>query len=170
MDKIQKFTKDEVATLQALAGVAINDVIYHIWSNTSNEQEEFQCLDWLELRFDDKTRLTFTAGEESDGIKIVSFDPVEERKKLLEQFDGKIDIKSFRVVRMEIWAEILNQKISNVKLTKIKEDFYPNDEMILVFENENQIKICISHEDGLVVEEFEDEPPVITSLDDYPEE
>ncbi|OHX65715.1 hypothetical protein [Flammeovirga pacifica] len=170
MEQLQKFSLDEVKTLQSLAGAAINDVIYHIWSNTSNEQEEYQCLDWLELRFDDKTRLTFTAGEESDGIKIVVFDPVKERKKLLEQFDGKIDIKSFRVVKMDIWNDILNQKITNVKLTKIKDDFFPNDEMILVFANESQIKISISYEDGLLVEEYEDEPPVINSLDNFPEE
>ncbi|NLR92220.1 MULTISPECIES: hypothetical protein [Flammeovirga] len=170
MEEIQKFKPEEIKTLQSLVGVSINDVIYHIWSNMSNESEEFQCLDWLELRFDDKTRLTFTAGEESDGIKIVSFDPVTERTKLLEQFNGKIDIKSFRVIKMDVWADVLNQKIVNVKLTKIKDDFYPNDEMILVFENENQVKISLSHEDGLAVDVHEDEPPVITSLDDFPEE
>ncbi|MBB6460881.1 hypothetical protein [Flammeovirga kamogawensis] len=168
--EIQKFKQEEIQTLLSLRGAVINDVVYHVWSNNTNEQEEYQCLDWLELRFEDKSRLTFTAGEESDGIKIVIFDIIEERKKLLEQFQGKIDIKSFRVVKMDLWADVLNEKITEVKLTKIKEDFYPNDEMIIAFENDNQLKIGLSHEDGLSVDVFEDEPPVITSLDDYPEE
>ncbi|KXX67200.1 hypothetical protein [Flammeovirga sp. SJP92] len=167
--EIQKFQASEINTLKGLAGAKINDVIYHVWSNIAKDDEEYQCLDWLELRFEDKTRLTFTAGEESDGIKIVIFDIIEERKKLLEQFQGKIDIKSFRVIKMDLWADVLHETITEVKLSKIKEDFYLNDEMILVFENENQLKIRLSEEDGLKVEVFEDEPPVINSLDDYPE-
>lgn len=168
-EEIQKFQISEINTLKGLTGTKINDVIYHVWSNIAKDDEEYQCLDWLELRFEDKTRLTFTAGEESNGIKIVIFDVVEERKKLLKQFEGKIDIKSFRVVKMDIWADILHSTISKIKLSKIKEDFYLNDEMILVFENENQLKIRISEEDGLKVEVYEDEPPVINSLDNYPD-
>lgn len=165
---IQKFQESEIKTLTGLAGAKINDVIYHVWSNIAKDNEEYQCLDWLELRFEDKTRLTFTAGEESDGIKIVIFDVVSERKKLLEQFQGKIDIKSFRVVKMDIWADVLHETIKEVKLAKIRDDFFLNDEMIIAFENEEQLKIRISEEDGLKVEVYEDEPPVITSIEDFP--
>lgn len=157
------FSEKEIAAISGLKDETLEYVIYHVWTNVAKQGEMYECLDWLELRFKGMSRIFLTAGEESDGIKVINFDLAEKKKEVAEQFGGQIEIRSYIMNEMELWKPAINLPIEEVKLHQIKETVL-NDEIILKFdtkdteteEDEHQILIGLAHDEGLTVELHED--------------
>ncbi|PWJ40180.1 hypothetical protein [Sediminitomix flava] len=150
--------------LKNLKGASLEQVVYHVWTNTANKKEMFECLDWMEIRFTDKSRITLTAGEESDGIKVVSLDLVKERKEVIDKFNGQIDILSYDMNDSKLWEPIISKEILDVKFNTNRNGEAFDDELYLHFEVKNEegetepyiVLITLSHEEGLIAEFYEE--------------
>ncbi|MEH0155886.1 hypothetical protein V6R21_17200 [Limibacter armeniacum] len=155
----QFFSEKEIKVLQSITGSTISHVLYHVWTNVSKPSEIFESLDWLELRFEDQSRIILTAGEESDGIKIAEINMVDEIERVKEQFGGQIEIRSYLMNEMEIWKPAIGNPIREVSFHQVRKEKVMNDEITLKFEGEedHQLMISLSSEEGLLVELHEDD-------------
>lgn len=154
------FTEQEVHTLHKLEGLKLEHAIYHVWTNLANSKDVFQSLDWIELRFYENIAVYLTAGEESDGIKLVDFDLLEERKRVRETFGDMIEIRSYLMDHSEQWAPAIGHTVSSLELHEVRKGMFMNDELLLRFSSEepHAVLISLAAEEGLLVELHEDLP------------
>ena len=147
------FTTDEVYQITALVNEELAGVVYHYWINTASGQR-FEVLDWITLVFKSGERMTFTAGLETDGIKIAEPDFEAERKRLEEEFKGTVTIESKDASKSKFWKETIGKSITPSLLKH--EGRVLNDSLVLKFEDDNSVEIFLGLE-GLEVDFFDEE-------------
>ena len=150
------FTHDELASLKAMEKKTLSGVICHFWQNKTRPDDVFEFLDKLELLFNDGTRIVITANEEDEtGIEVVNdFNAEKNRLMLLQEFGGRIDLRSEDFSDNAIWAFAIGKKIENVKLVDIGDNCYSNNAVLLDFGDE-KLEIHPGME-GLIVEPYEE--------------
>jgi hypothetical protein len=147
------FTVAEVYQLTELVNETLRDVIYHYWLNKA-EENNFEVLDWIELRCESGKNLMLTAGLETDGIKIVDINIQDEKKRLEEEFKGLVSIVSKSAAKHKHWADCLGKAITP---SFVKHDGRAlNDSFVLKFEDAHDIEIYLGLE-GMEVEYFEED-------------
>jgi hypothetical protein len=163
MDEIKKtrnFTFEELKKLSALEGKKIADVIYHKWINKADPSQAYEFIDKLQIGFSDGSNIVLTAGEESDGLRILEeYNVTKDILMLEEQFEGKITIRSFRANKSEHFKDVMELPISSVQLSK-DGDQYLADAIVFEFDKgsgplERRL-VALSPEEGIIVDYFED--------------
>lgn len=157
------FEIKELQRLVSLEGKQLTKAIYHNWVNLAAFPQTSQWLMWLELRFEDGDIIFLTAGDTSDGMSLATPDIEAERKRLKEQFQGKISLVTTDMTTEEHWAPALDMPLNSVELEKVDENSYYNDAMLFIWgAREHMLEIRAHHEDGILVDWFEDDPGPIT--------
>jgi len=147
------FTTDEVYKLAALVNESLGSVSYHFWVNTAQGQR-FEVLDWISLHFVSGHSMWLTAGEETDGIKLIEADFPSLKKRLEEEFKGAVTLESKDVSGHKFWEGAIGKAITPSLIHH--EDRVLNDSIALHFEgSEDSIEIFLGIE-GLEVDYFEE--------------
>jgi hypothetical protein len=147
------FTTDEVYKLAALVNESLESVSYHFWVNTAQGQR-FEVLDWISLHFVSGHSMWLTAGEETDGIKLIEADFPSLKKRLEEEFKGAVTLESKDVSGHKFWEGAIGKAITPSLIHH--EDRVLNDSIALHFEgSEDSIEIFLGIE-GLEVDYFEE--------------
>jgi hypothetical protein len=147
------FTVAEVYQITELVNETLKDVVYHFWVNKAKEHT-FEVLDWIELRCSSGKNIMFTAGLESDGIKIVDVNIQDEKTKLEKEFKGLVTVVSKSAAKHKLWADCLGKTITP---SFVKHDGRAlNDSFVLKFEGAHDIEIYLGLE-GMEVEYFEED-------------
>ncbi|MCB0819787.1 MAG: hypothetical protein KDC13_04120 [Bacteroidetes bacterium] len=147
------FETDELYKIAALVNETISSVVYHYWVNKSHGQR-FEVLDWITLNFNSGNHMWLTAGEESDGIKLLEADIPALKNKLESEFKGVVTLESKDVSGHKIWKPVLGKPITP-SLIQVG-DKALNDTLVLKFEGADSIEISLGIE-GLEVEFFEED-------------
>lgn len=150
------FSFEHLQLLNALEGKILSDVIYFVWINRIQQQSPLIFIDKLQLKFEDKSFITLSAGEESDGLRIIeNFDPAQEALRLDEQFSGKILLKPHNAKKDRFWEEVTGRPIWYVQLSK-ENDQYLSDAIVLDFGKEKRL-IAVSPEEGIIIDFYEED-------------
>lgn len=147
------FTADELYKIAALVNETISSVDYHYWVNVSHDQR-FEVLDWITIHFISGNNLWLTAGEESNGIKLMEADIPALGKKLEKEFKGVVKLESKDVSNHKMWKETLGKAITPSLVHH--EDRALNDSLVLKFEGADDLEIFLGIE-GLEVDYYEEE-------------
>ena len=147
------FTADELYKIAALVNEGISSVEYHYWVNKAHEQR-FEVLDWITLHFESGNTMWLTAGEESDGIKLIEGDIPSLKSRLESEFRGVVTLESKEVSGHKVWKDALGKAITP-SLIYVKENAL-NDSLVLKFEGADSVEISLGIE-GLEVEFYDDE-------------
>lgn len=147
------FTTDEVYKLAALVNETLASVTYHYWVNTAQGQR-FEVLDWITLHFESGNNLWLTAGEETDGIKLIEADFPSMQKRLEEEFKGAVTLESKDVSGHKLWKDAIGKAITPSLVHH--EERVLNDSIAFHFEgSEDSLEIFLGIE-GLEVDYFEE--------------
>lgn len=99
------FPEEDILRLQAYKGKMFVDVVYHTWVNRSRPAEEVRVLDVLELQFADAPILYLQQPEDvPGGLRIVTYDPVAEAKRISTLFGDHISLESHHEIRNALWS------------------------------------------------------------------
>jgi len=147
------FTADELYQIAALVNETIASVDYHYWVNKAHGQR-FEVLDWITFNFHSGNQMWLTAGEESDGIKLMKGDIPHLKDKLENEFKGVVTLESKEVSGHKVWKDTLGKAITP-SLIYVKENAL-NDSLVLKFEGADSVEISLGIE-GLEVEFYDDE-------------
>jgi hypothetical protein len=155
------FSTDDVYKIAALVNENLAGVVYHYWVNKASGTP-FEVLDWITLAFKSGNSITFTAGLETDGIRVDEPDFTAERTKLEAEFEGKVTIESRDVSKHKMWKSAIGQDITP-SLMRF-EGRVINDSLVLKFEDADSVEIFLGIE-GLEVDFFdEDEDSGMTDV------
>jgi hypothetical protein len=147
------FTADELYKIAALVNESIASVTYHFWVNTAQGQR-FEVLDWITLHFQSGNSMWLTAGEDSDGIKLLEADFPSLKAKLEEEFKGVVTYESKDVSNHKLWKDVLGKAITPSLIHH--EERALNDSLVLHFEgSEDSLEIFLGIE-GLEVDYYEE--------------
>ncbi|MEX1189523.1 MAG: hypothetical protein WED33_09715 [Bacteroidia bacterium] len=147
------FTADEMYKIASLVNETISSVEYHYWVNKSHDQR-FEVLDWITIHFHSGNNLWLTAGEDSDGIKLMEADIPALDKKLHEEFKGIVTLESKDVSNHKIWKETIGKAITPSLIHH--ENRALNDTIALKFEGADDVEIYLGIE-GLEVDYYEED-------------
>lgn len=143
------FSDEELMVLHSKEGKRLASVDYIIWQNQSAKGDGYQALDWVELQFEDGDRIAFTAGEESDGLRIAPLDFPAEQLKIQQQFSGQVILEREPVSNGKVWNKAIGTPLSAVGLLEGPDGNIQNNQLQLDF---NGIKIRFElHEEGMLV-------------------
>lgn len=148
------FTEADLITLKSFDGKVLAQVVCYLWQNLVNAEEPVELIDALELRFSDKTRLTFSSDELGEGLSLRPYILKEENELLAKEFNGQIKIFGLDASSTKMWLEVVGKPLINIKITKENELFL-NDSVLLNFEAEPRT-LEISPMDGLVIDYYEE--------------
>lgn len=147
------FSPEELYALAALVNEKLAGVVYHFWVNTASGSP-FEVLDWVTLAFKSGHSITFTAGTETDGIKIVQPDFEAERKHLEAEFQGKVTIESRDVSKHKLWKDGIGQDITPSLMRY--DGKVLNDSIVFKFSDAEPIELFLGL-DGLEVDYFDED-------------
>lgn len=147
------FSPDELYAIAALVNEQLAGVVYHYWVNKASESP-FEVLDYITLAFRSGHSVTFTAGEESDGLKLADPDFNAIRTKLEEEFKGKVTIESRDVSKHKFWKAAIGREITPSLMRY--EGRVLNDSLVLKFPDSDPIEIFLGLE-GMEVDYFDED-------------
>ena len=143
------FSQEELARLNSLEGRVLVQTTYYIWKNLTQKGDDYQALDWVELTFADGETVAFTAGEESDGLRVTDLDYAQEQARIQVQFNGQVALERLDVSAGNIWQPAIGTRLSAVGLLEGPDIHVPNNQLQLNFEG-TQIRFELN-EEGLIV-------------------
>lgn len=147
------FTTEELYKIAALVNETISSVEYHYWVNVSHNQR-FEVLDWITIHFTSGNNMWLTAGEESDGIKLIEADIAVLGKKLQEEFKGVVQLETKDVSNHKFWKDAIGKPITPSLIHH--QDKALNDSLVLKFDGADDIEITLGIE-GLEVDFFDED-------------
>jgi hypothetical protein len=147
------FTADEMYKIASLVNETIASVEYHYWVNNSHGQR-FEVLDWITIHFQSGANIWLTAGENSDGIRLIEADIPALGKKLHEEFKGIVVLESKDVTSHKLWKETIGKPITPSLIHH--ENKALNDSIALKFEGADDLEIFLGIE-GLEVDYYEED-------------
>ena len=143
------FTDEELFHLNSKEGKRLAAVDYIIWQNMTAKGDGYQALDWVELQFDDGDRIAFTAGEESDGLRITELNFALEQTKVQQQFAGQVSLVRESVSNGQVWKRAIGNRLTSVGLLEGPDEKIQNNQLQLDFEG---IRIRFElNEEGMIV-------------------
>ncbi len=148
------FTEADLITLKSFDGKILTQVVCYLWQNLVNAQEPVELIDALELRFSDKTRLTFSSDELGEGLSLRPYILKEENELLATEFNGQIKIFGLDASSTKMWQDVVGKTLAHIKVTK-EDDLFLNDAVMLNFDAEPRT-LEISPMDGLVIDYYEE--------------
>ncbi|MDP5171361.1 MAG: hypothetical protein NWR72_14045 [Bacteroidia bacterium] len=127
------FTESELKDLNALEGRELSQVFYTVWNNLSAKGGDFQALDWVELFFADGHEIAFTAGEESDGLRVTELNFGLEQTRIQQQFNGQVMLQRLDVSSGAVWQAALGKKLLSVGMLEGPDGLIQNNQLQLNF-------------------------------------
>ncbi len=128
------FTDDELFRLNELEGKVLSRATYVIWKNLTQKGDDFQALDWVKLDFEDGDQVVFTAGEESDGLRVTALDLGLEQTRIQQQFGGQVALEETDVSTGSVWGSAIGKKLTSVGLLEGPDKKVQNNQLQLDFE------------------------------------
>ena len=151
------FTNEELQQLKDCHGKTIAHATYYIWLNEVDPNNPLEFLNWLKLDFTDGSQLIFGTDEETGGIQITNFDYEAERAVVQKQFPGQLDILPKEMDGSALWEPARATTVTSVELIAGEEPgTYTSETMLWSFGEDHMLEIHLHHEEGLVVELYED--------------
>jgi len=152
----QYFTAEELALLTDIEpGSQIVQVTYYQWINRTKAAAEFAFIDKIELQFAEGKTLLLAINEADTGMTVLSdYDFKAEKRRITEEFDGKITLTKRNAGQETVWTEVLSQPLFGIVLDK-QEGVYLNWAILLHYETEKRI-VFMTAENGLTVDFYED--------------
>ncbi|GIV27776.1 MAG: hypothetical protein KatS3mg027_1590 [Bacteroidia bacterium] len=135
----------------------LSEVICYLWVNTINPKEPIDVIDAVEFVFSDGSKLALTGNESQEGLTFIQYNFEEEKEHIEREFEGKIKIFKVKANVTEMWKDVINTKLTKVRLTKDKEsEHYLCDEIVLEFENNEMRLIQVHPLDGVIIDYYEE--------------
>lgn len=147
------FSTEEVYKILALVNEKLSGVTYYFWVNKSQEQH-FEVLDWIELKFESGNSLVLTAGLETDGIKVAEPDFDLIRANLRDEFKGVVTLEARDASGHKAWKDALGKAITPSLVRH--EGKMLNESIVLKFEDADDIEIYLGLE-GLEIDFYEED-------------
>lgn len=143
--------------LNEIQGKCLQFVICYLWINQINPKEPIDLIDAVEFIFSDGDKITLSGNEYQEGLIFVNYD-FEQQKNLIEkEFQGKIKIYKVNASNTDMWKDVIDQKIINIRLTKDQtSNQYLSDEIIMEFENKEMRLIQVHPIDGVILDYYEE--------------
>lgn len=143
--------------LNEIQGKCLQYVICYLWINQINPKEPIDLIDAVEFIFSDGDKITLSGNEYQEGLIFVNYD-FEQQKNLIEkEFQGKIKIYKVNASNTDMWKDVIDQKIINIRLTKDQtSNQYLSDEIIMEFENKEMRLIQVHPIDGVILDYYEE--------------
>ncbi|HTL82817.1 MAG TPA: hypothetical protein VL651_13985 [Bacteroidia bacterium] len=150
------FNHEELLAFKNCENKPLTKVVHHFWINRTQPGELFEFLDKIELTFGDNSRLVFaTKTDELPGICLdQDFDSEKEKFLLMNDFGGKIDMRSSVETSSGLWKDAEGKILREVQLVDDGENTYRDDAVLLDF-GDHKIELRPAAE-GLILEPFED--------------
>ncbi len=143
--------------LVAVQGKILSEVICYLWLNAVNPKEPVDVIDAIEFVFSDGNTIVLTGNEAQEGLMSIHYHFEEEKALLEKEFGGKIKLFRVSANATEIWKDVVNTKLTKVRLSKDKEtQHYLCDEIILEFENSEKRLIQVHPLDGVMIDYYEE--------------
>lgn len=156
------FTQKETQSIKKLERYAIEGVYYTFWENNSKKDAIYECLDYLELKLSDGTMLCFTAGEESDALRLVEdFDFEKENELLKERFQNQVKLYRSEVTTSDTWVGAVSSDLKEIRFSIDENGNYLNIGFGLQY-TDFMIAIGLG-EEGIYVELYEQDDEEIES-------
>lgn len=141
------FSIKELEAIKTVEGQKLKSVIEHYWHNLP---ANFSFLSWVELQFENETRLTFATDEDLSGLAIVDFF-IEVEEDQAAALGGQVLIQSDDVSESALWKSAIGAVLLEVGVVKEAENWYKSTQALLKFENEEVLVEKSEQEEGIVV-------------------
>ena len=125
-----KLSRVQIAMLKEIINKKIEKVSYFYWGVINDLH---YSLDWIELSFNDKSKICFTFGDIAENIEIIDFNLDNKNSKIKTKFDGEVIITQEEMTQNGDWNLIKGKEIKKIEVC----DFngYCDGSVKIYFEN-----------------------------------
>ncbi len=154
------FTTKDVDEIERFIGRKISSVTYYLWHNNANQDNGFEFLYALELKFEDKGELLISSGDTEENPKLC-FNEIaiaEEQLKLDQTFNGRLTINEFDASDESPWNEVTGKVILRMEADLDAENKKFYGDFINLQTEQTVLRISIHPQgDGLNIELLEED-------------
>lgn len=141
------FSVKELQAIKSAEGQKVKTVVEHYWHNLP---ADFSFLSWVELQFENDSKLTFATDEDLSGLAIVDFF-IEVEEDQAAALGGQVLIQSDDVSETALWKSVIGSTLLEVGVVKEAENWYKSTQALLKFETNQVIVEKSEEEEGVVV-------------------
>ncbi len=143
--------------LYSLEGKTVDSVYCYLWINQVQPEKSIEIIDAVEFNFTDGDTVTISCNESQEGLIITDYNFEKQKETIEKTFPGKLKIFKVSTEKTEMWKNIINTKLTKVKLNIDKEaNKYLSDEFIFEFENKEMRLIQVHPLDGIILDYYEE--------------
>jgi hypothetical protein len=147
------YNAEHLKLLKSAEGKVLNKVLYHFWVNKANLQDIFSFMEYMELYFNDDSKLILQKAEEISEmiLPLASLDIELLNHNLQVEFAGSLQYQTRDASNSKAWHNLINDTIDDVLVEEEEGLFIA--ESIIIGTHKHQTIIRLEN-DGLEAEEY----------------
>ncbi|GAB4447289.1 MAG: hypothetical protein OHK0036_01330 [Bacteroidia bacterium] len=155
--KLNIIDNHTLALLNNIQNKVLKSVVCYLWINQINPKQTIDVIDAIELIFENDEKIILSGNESQEGLCAIEYNFDEQKEFIEKEFQGKIRVFRVNASQTEMWKEVIDKKLIQVRLTKDKNtNQYLCDEMIFEFENKEMRLIQVHPLDGIILDYYEE--------------
>lgn len=147
------YNAEHLKLLKSAEGKVLNKVLYHFWVNKANPQDIFSFVEYMELYFNDDSKLILQKAEEISEmiLPLATLDIELLNHNLQVEFSGSLQYQTRDASNSKAWQNLINDTIDDVLVEEEEGLFIA--EAIIIGTHKHQTIIRLEN-DGLEAEEY----------------
>ncbi len=148
------YSNEELTLLQGMEGKTLLRVMYHFWVNKTDSIDPLRFLDYMELIFEDQSKIIFHRPDEEERISPLTDLKLHElHQEVLQQFKDKIGYVSKDFSGDEVWKNLIGCPIISVLLDEEEPRIFTTEALVIETEKD-KVLIGLSMHEGLEAGKF----------------